>query len=344
MNISFSIMRILFCASFCTQLAFGMKKNQSVLSFSFFSRAPSFTIFSQLEPEIQSVAMQQSDNYANLQQTNKRWYKEISLKSETMITNVFSYLATQRKVDIFLNAVYVKNYSGVKNILKDNKFLMSTAGRLYHYIDTNDDGKMVVLDAISIAECNADKEMLELLHIHNVPKFAGPTIYQYQPCQPTQLMMTCLAGNSKDIVWYLNEPIANMKNAFAIAIDCDRGKCLNILIDDLHLDSDIADIMQHMKQIQVLLKKSGLKRACETKKIKALKELLASKHFCLNEVENGKTILDEILELAKIDGKYNEVAVLLQGYGAKTAKKLATDADDEEDVVRKLGCPGCVII
>ena len=307
-----------------------MKRSQQLIS--------SFTCFSELEPEMQLAVIKQSDNYANIQKTNKEWHKEISITSKHGVKNVFSFLDTQCKVDIFLNAVYVKDYKGVESILKHSAILMSTSGSLYHYINTQMDGKKIVMDPYSIVKHNDDQKMLGLLRQYNVPQLEKTTT-----CVPTELMMTCLAGNSEAIGWYLNESTANMKNAFIIAIDCDRGKCLNILINDLYWDSNTADMMLHIKQIESLLKKSILKRACETKKIKALRELLASKHFCLNKIENGKTLLDEILKLAEIDCRYNEVALLLQEYGAKTMEKLATEADDEEDMLGKLAFPGCVI-
>jgi len=298
---------------------------------------PVFTCFSQLEPEMQVTVLKKSENYANVQKISTDWYKETSIKSRGMIINVFSFLPRERKVDILLNAVYEKNYDGVESILKHSNILALTNSP-YHYVKHSFDGKKVVVDTYVVAEYNNDKKMLDLLHAHNVPQFTEGRL-----CQPTKLMMTCLAGNSEVIGWYLNETTDNMRNAFAVAIDCDRGECLNILINDLYWDSNTADIMLHIKQIASLLKKNVLRRACETKKIKALNALLASKHFCLNEIENDKTILDEILELTKIDCRYNEVALLLQEYGAKTAEKLAVDAADEQYMLGKLIFPGCVI-
>jgi len=328
MNVSFLITRILFCMLFCTQLTFGMKRSDQLTAFP----------FPELKFEMQLAVMKQSDDYGIIQKTSKIWNEELSIQKRGMIVNVFSSLPKERMVDIFLNAVYEKNYKGVESILKHSTILMATSGSLYHYIKTDVDGKKVILHPYGIAEDNEDKNMLGLLCAYNVPKFA-----EERMCKPTKLMMTCLAGNSKNIGWHLNESTANMKNAFAIAIDCDRGKCLSIVINDLYWDSNTYDMMLHMKQISSLLKKEFLKRACDTKKIKALKELLASNNFCLNEIENGKTLLDEILELAEVDLEYHKVASLLQEYGAKTAKKLATDADDEQYMLGKITFPGCVI-
>ena len=324
MNISFSITRILFCVLFFSQLAFGMEWSQQLV--------PSFTYFSNVQPEIQVLAMQQSDNYANVQKISKYWYKEKSIKSKDMIVNVFSFLPKEQMVDILLNAVYKKNYEGVESILQHSKILTFTDS-LYHYVNVN-----VVLNPHGIATYKKDKKMLDLLCTYNVPKFVEGTI-----CQPTKLMMSCLAGNSEAIGLYLNESTNNMKNALTIAVDCDRGKCLNKLINNLLWDSNIADIIHHWKQIAGLLEKSILKRACELKRIKALRELLASNKFRLNEIENGKTLLDEILKSSETNFEYNEVALLLREYGAKTAEKFAIDTADEEDIIRRLGYPGCVI-
>src|SRR5207248_9026961 len=118
---------------------------------------PLFTYFSNVQPEIQVLAMQQSDNYANVQKISKYWYKEKSIKSKDMIVNVFSFLPKEQMVDILLNAVYKKNYEGVESILQHSKILTFTDS-LYHYVNVN-----VVLNPHGIATYKKDKKMLDLL-------------------------------------------------------------------------------------------------------------------------------------------------------------------------------------
>lgn len=343
MNVSLSTIRIVLVLVFFNQVSFGMKRSREMLLavFPCFSNSPSgsFRDFSELPLEIQETIMKCSDDYANLQQVDRYWCGRKSIQTPDVFTEKFCNANKERMVRIILNAAYMKNYEGVENILKNSKILTNTQHRLpYHYIDT-DGGKSVVLDLHGIARHNDDNQMSELLNKYNVPAFlAGQTV-----CNPTGLMMTCFMGDSQSIVSCLNIATKEMESVFKIVIDCDHGKCMNVLINNLYFDSSVIEMMLHSEKRKLLFTRALLMRACKGKRINTLKELLDTDYFYLNEIENDKTILDEILELATVNSEYNEVASLLEKYRAKTVADVEFDALEAQYAASLFNISGCTI-
>jgi hypothetical protein len=302
-------------------------------------KSPAFTHFSELESGIQNIIMNSSDNYANIQKTNKYWYSKKTIKSKDAILTYFCNMSNERKVQIALNAVYTQNNVGVKNILQHGVMATSVQSPLFHEIKTNIDGTKLVLDLYGIAQHNKDTIMLSLLDEYKVSKITSQEI----TCPPTRLIMACLAGNSGDIIQCSDELMEEMKKALKVAINYDHSKCMQVIINNLLDDSNVIDMIMHFTQINQLLERTLLEYACNVKKAKALQVLLASQCFNLNTISNGQTLLDTILKLAEDNSEYKEVIHLLEMYGAKTLAKLESDTQDADDSVRKLSFMACTI-
>ena len=134
--------------------------------------------------------------------------------------------------------------------------------------------------------------------------------------------------------------------ALVVAIDCDHGECVKLLLNDVCDDSNFTDIIVNYGDAQSLINKTLLKYACVKKKQKALKELLAINYFDLNEgrifccddsddCTKYMVLLDKILELAQKDPEYSPVALLLKEYGAKTAIDIINDTEEEHEIAAR---------
>lgn len=325
MNMSFAMMRLTLIMLFFSQISFGMELD---------TKLAEFTCFEKLGTEMQLAVMNKSDNQANIQRTNQYWSGVKSIQSQDAH---FSSLSYERLLRVLFKAVYVRNYDGVKNICKRSDIVKRSANQCPLYCLNNNgyDGK--ILDLYTVASDDQDDSntlMAQLLEQCGVNKSCLKEETRMF-IRPTELIMHCFLGNSLGLVSHYNEPVATVQDAFLIAVDCDHGKCLQKLIDDLYFDSNLDDIVKNSARRRLFLTKDLLEYACENKKLNALRRLLATKHFNLNAIKNEQTLLDTILELAITDPEYYNVAKLLQQYGAQTTYDVIQDQDDQEDIMRR---------
>jgi hypothetical protein len=161
--------------------------------------------------------------------------------------------------------------------------------------------------------------MLDLLEKYN---FAELSVTK---CEPTPLIMACLAGNS-DAIEYSGDEV-NVKRALSIIADCDYEKCMQQLLNKVHdpnVFGAIADLFTHDGD-KSLFCLGLLQKVCRKKSCKVLKVLLSDRQCKVNEILNSMTLLDELLELEKQDSSFTPVVSLLQKYGARTSEQLAKD-------------------
>lgn len=320
MNMSFAMMRLTLIMLFFSQISFGMERD---------TKLAKFTCFENFAVEDQLAVMNKSDNHASIQQINRYWYAIKSVQSKDAC---FTGLSDERLLQMLFKAVYSRNHDNVKNICQKSDILKISPNHCPVYCLKSGIHNTKTLDSYGIASYNKDEQMMKLLEQCKVAKCLEE---ERMLIKPTKLIMRCFLEDSSEAISHYSESKADVRDAFLIAIDCDHGKCLQELIDDLYFDSNLDDIVKNSARRRLFLTKDLLEYACENKKLNALRRLLSINHFDLNVIQNEQTLLETILELAITDPEYYNVAKLLQQYGAQTTYDVIQDQDDQEDIMRR---------
>ena len=342
MKISFLTARIVVSILFFSQQSFGMNWFPSLKS------GVTFSYFTELIPETQFIVFKHSDNKNNFQKTNRNWYIKGSIKSPDIFSNDFCHVDHSRMIRILLNAAYVGNYAGVENILKKSTILgclknslpCTKSHHLYYSIDSSQD-QHEVLDMCCVTDHTGDEQLWQLLESYTI------TNSVHDQCKPTELLMACLVGSSDIVSESRETDRKNVEKALKIAVDCDHGKCMKVLIDAIYDDSNFTEIIVHFNDANILLNEKLLERACVKKSIKALEALLDNpNHYNLNYELGSYTddcgniipirLLDKMLDKAQEDPEYDKVVLLLENYGARSGKEIENEREEENDVVRRL--------
>ena len=158
-------------------------------------------------------------------------------------------------------------------------------------------------------------------------------------CQPTDLKMACIAGESDTIINLItvnfNVDKDHVNQVVKLLIDFDHSKCLTAL-----LSSYAGDIVKKS------FEEKHLRRACKQKSIKILDVILKTNCFNINEEHHYlpinpevissevtplgtfkelkmevSTLLDSILK-DQTNNEYDQVILVLRQHGAKTADEL----------------------
>jgi hypothetical protein len=326
----------------CGQLSFGMELLEK-----------SFMRFSALPLDMQALVMKHSNNYCNVQLVNKHCAKKVSIKASDIFASGFCNIDKNHMARILFNAVYKKNYEGVKNIITTTNLCRFSQGELCSpYLSVKHSADNIrILDLHDIATHNNDEKMKELLKSYNIAQFSEKCI-RYELID---LVMACYIGDSESVKDCLDDIHENSKknaakithenieNALSVAIYGDYGKCVKVFIDNLYFDNNVGDI-GIPTTIKLSLRKHFLYDACRYKKINALKELLVTKAFGFNKIEYNQTFLDIILPEVQRDPGYNAVALLLRDYGAKTAEELDKEEEMREDLRKTFSSPAACTI
>ncbi len=304
-------------ALFFGHISFGMEK-----------AVDKFHCFSQLEQELQLQVLAHADNQTSFQGVNKEW----SAKGSITNPNVFSKdccdimyakeKGLQKMSGVLLCAAYKMNNPGVENILKYS----GIAGRFpsdipFHSIDGN---RACVLHLWGIVKHNNDNGLAGLLKKYKIHTFNDVI------CEPTDLKMACIAGESDTMLNLLsmnsNVDDKDLDQAVKLLIDFDHSKCLTAL-----LSSSVGDKVKELFTPNPLYPPQYPERACMKKSLKTLDLLLKTIPFDINEKTTRLTEDYKVLEytflrhvLAFVTRDEDVIRVLRQN-GAKTPKELQAD-------------------
>jgi hypothetical protein len=331
MNTSFLTIRmVLIMSFFSTQQTCGMQwvcqlfygkptQEKQEKKFECFSRLPK-----DLQLLIIGYSVRDANRKTNLQYVNRHWSEVVSIKYPRIFEACCNIERLQMS-RIFLNAVYNSNYDGVENILKNSCLSKIESKNLcYRNVDNNEMGYETVLDPYYIAR--EDKQMIDLLEKYRVTTLSSNS--QKVMCQPTPLIMACLAGNSDAINHDIRGNKVNIRRAFNIVVACDYEKCMQQLMHNL---SDEFEELFSRDEERLVLGRKLLRRACVYNSCKVLTILLNNRFCDKNNIYEGATILDEILRADRIN--FAPLIALLKKYGAKTAEQILDEntAVDEEN-------------
>ena len=326
------------------QFSFGMNESQSFP-------------FTQLDLGVQCEIMHYEHNKTNLRLISKFWSEQASIKSPTIFKNNFCNTDKKYLVRVLLHAAYVKNYTGVENILKNSSILADKdQNYFYNYFDTtytlNDaiyNQRGCMLGLADVIKHNKDTEQFALLKKYNIPTETVNCSYDID------LVMACLAGNSDAIQCNVS---IKRELYLTIAVDCDHDKCIKALLNPLLCDTSIVESLTWAsdKYLQSLLNKDIIIRAINKKKLNALDALLSFNIFDINTLFNEndikilcpknhknycvlyRTLLEHVMRNNKNNQHDNAIA-LLKKYGAKTLAEIESDKDNQGFAIRQ----GCII-
>jgi hypothetical protein len=334
MNNLYIIIRLTFCVFICNQNMLSMERVEPLN-------------FSCLASEIQDKIFFYNSR-TTLQLINKSWSIDASIASPRAFDNNLAGLSRDHMIRVVIHAAYVGNYKGVENILKNSSLLGCTKKDkescdkdhiLYYYMEHGDEKK--VIDFYDVVD-NQEKEWSRLLTHYRIVK--APR--SWQRLKIDFLTMSCLAGNSSIINTIAHDEKINLENAFDISINCEHYSCVKKIIDNLYCDTSIGDFSANTKNTRLLLTINSLHRACLTRNIKIIKEILNTEEIDINTIQTTAaaaqiTLLDQMVALAQNNSEYNDVVLLLQEYGAKTMQEVRERSEEEKEII--LNALSCVI-